>query len=550
VTARGRAAGGVGLVLAAGLVLASGLVVERLGLFGAMKSEIQSLKVPAAALRAGAGPIARLMEYKSRTGIELQGIDGGLAPDAMPSSTVVPPAALATGLPLLSIVVDPDDLYDPVTGIVANPKKRGMRWERSAYVSFFERGSLTFATGTGLRVHGGKSRNVPEPSYRLHFRKVYGREQFAPGALFSGTRDPIRSLVVHNDVRRHTREKEPEYWRFVNPLAYDVAARIGCLVAETLTVRLLVNGEDLGPYVLTEHLDENDVAARLGHRDFVLVDTKPDQGPKEVKFGDPAVYDEFIAWATGAAPLTLEQAAARVDIENLARWFLSVLYLGPTDHNQGMQVLDRSRPGATWFWINWDMDHSFVDRRNQADHPWEFDAFSGVLTDKHDLRAPILGRLLRDSPEFRDYFSRLFVDAMNHRVTREFVESRIAHYEALAVAHGVQDRAYVAKEREFVKHRHEVLRDQMRVYAGAGSSYRCSVTGNETVALEIDGFSAGTGYEGWYFEGMTITIRVPDGDRDRFSHWRVDGEIVAARDPELTVAVEGETTIEVVFQQV
>jgi hypothetical protein len=549
----GRVAGGAGLLLSAGLILLSGLVVERRGLFGALRSEIQSLTVPAAALRAGAGPIARLMEYKSRTGIELQGVDGGMAPEVMPSTVVVPPATLAAGWPVLSIVVDPDDLYDPVTGIVANPMKRGMKWERPAYVSFFEGGHLIFATGAGLRVHGGKSRKNAEPSYRLYFRRLYGQERFAPGALFGGARDPIRSIVVHNDVRKHARDGEErrEYWWFVNPLAYDVAARIGCLIAETLTVRLLVNGEDLGPYVLTEHLDENDVAARLGHRDFVLADTKPDRGLTEVKFGDPAVYDEFITWATGTGPLSLGQAAERVDIENLSRWFLSIVYLGPTDQNQGLQVLDRSRPGNTWFWVNWDMDHSFVDRYHRADQPWEFDAFASTLTDKYDLRAPILTRLLQDSPEYRDYFSRLFVEVMNHRVTREFVESRIAYYESLAVSHGIQDRAYVAKEREFARHRHEVLRDQMRVYVGVGPSHPCRVTSSDpAVALEIDGYPypAGAPYEGWYFEGMTVTIRVPDdADRGRFSHWRVNGEVVAAGDPELTVAIERDATIEAVF---
>ena len=543
-----RAAGPAGLSLCAGLVLASGLVIQRHGLFDGLKSEIQSLRVPVSALRAGAGPIARLMEYKGRIGIELQGIDGGLPGEVMPSSVAVTPSALDKGWPVLSIVVDPDDLYDPDRGIVAHPHNRGMKWERPAYASLFEDGRLTFATGAGLRVHGGKSRNMPEPSFRLCFRKVYGAREFAPGALFEGRGDPIRSLVVHNDIRRHRREGPDEWWRFVNPLAYDVSRRVGCLTPETLTVRFYVNGEDLGPYVLTEHLSEDWIAARLGHRNFVLVDTKADQGPWEVKFGDPAIHDEFVTWATASEPLTLEQAAERVDVENLSRWFLSVLYLGPTDDNQGLQVLDRSKPGGRWFWVNWDMDHSFVDRYHQAERPWEFDAFKSVLDGKlHNLRADILERLLRDSPEFRDSFSRLMVDALNHLLTPEYVESRIGHYEEMAAAHGVEDLSYVAKEREFVKHRPEVLREQMRTYLGSGPSHRCTVTAGVGVALEIDGFPENTPYEGWYVDGMEVTVRVPEQDRGRFSHWRVDGEDLTAGDPELIVAVDHDTAIEAIL---
>ena len=43
----------------------------------------------------------------------------------LPSSTAVDPAEVEEGLPLVSLWVDRDDLYDPVTGILADTYGRG-----------------------------------------------------------------------------------------------------------------------------------------------------------------------------------------------------------------------------------------------------------------------------------------------------------------------------------------------------------------------------------------------------------------------------------------
>ena len=89
----------------------------------------------------------------------------------MPSTTIIDEHELSTGLPLISIVIDNNDLKDILTNLL----KTGRKWERPVYISYFERGNLVFATGAGLRLHGGKSRlHSPVHSFRLYFRNVYG----------------------------------------------------------------------------------------------------------------------------------------------------------------------------------------------------------------------------------------------------------------------------------------------------------------------------------------------------------------------------------------
>ena len=112
------------------------------------------------------------------------------------------PAEVEAGLPLMSLWVDRNDLYNPVTGILANKYGRGRAWERPGFVSYFDDATLRFATGVGVRIHGGSSRETsPVQSCRLYFRDQLGADRFEPGILFDATADPIRRLVLHNDLR-------------------------------------------------------------------------------------------------------------------------------------------------------------------------------------------------------------------------------------------------------------------------------------------------------------------------------------------------------------
>ena len=149
---------------------------------------------------------------------------------------------------------------------------RGPEWQRPAFVSYFDKGQLLFASQVGLRVHGGKSReNSPVQSFRCAFREALWREPVSSGVLFGPATDPLRQFVVHNDLRQ---DLNGRWWHFVNPLAFDIARRVGALVPETQPARVFLNGDPLGAYVLTEHVTSRGFQdAHFGHRGFTIADT-------------------------------------------------------------------------------------------------------------------------------------------------------------------------------------------------------------------------------------------------------------------------------------
>ena len=478
-----------------------------------------------------------LFQRKSQVGIQLYGVDR-IAPEALPSSTIVHATEIMRPEPLVSVVIDQTDLYDPAKGILANPRKHGKAWERPAFLSYFEHGELQFASGIGLRLHGGKSRIARmEKSFRAYFRDIYGEDQFPPGLIFDQSAYPLRSLVLHNDRRNN--------WFLVNPLAYDIATRLGAIAPQTQPVRFFLNGIFQGVYVLTEYLGEDYLMSHYGHNRFTFARSKKERGANIFKMGDPTLYEEFIEWALKKTPMTMQTVGERVNIENLVNWVISILFCGPTDATQGPVLLDMTAPHPTWFWINWDMDHSFQDKYKKVEHPWEINAFRQLRI--RDPRGRLFNRMMAGDDEFRHYFFRKFTDAMNHSLTQEFLDERLAYYEKIASEYGISERAYIETIRQFFRHRKAVLREQMQKLFSVGPSYLCSVQSSRRHAtLEIDGHAENSGYEGWYFEGMSIKVKVIPAPGYAFSHWLLNGQKISGGGNVLDVSITADTRIEAV----
>ena len=160
-----------------------------------------------------------------------------------------------------------------------------------------------------------------------------------------------------------------------------------------------------------------------------------------VRAGDPAVYDAFAQWALETSPLVPEEAALRLDLDNLSRWYLTVLFCASGDVFNGPVVLDLRRPGARWRWIAWDLEFGFGSPYFPRQAGWQRDIFNYTLFGRRrsNLRAVLLRKLFADSPDFRRSFARLFSEVMNHRLTEPFLDERLEHYRRIARAAGVEN---------------------------------------------------------------------------------------------------------------
>jgi Sulfatase-modifying factor enzyme 1/CotH kinase protein len=452
------------------------------------------------------------------------------SPAALPSSRAVPAAEIASGLPVVSLTLDQADLDDPVRGLLPNKMKHGKEWERPGSISYFDVGKLMFASGVGVRIHGGSSRQVaPRPGFRLYFRRQYGMRELPRGLLFSPEAQPTRRLIIHDDFRREWGVN----WYFVNPLAYDIARKMGAIAPETKPVRFFVNGEYYGPFVLTERFDERFFAAHWGHENVLLSQQEMDR-----------LWD----WVLHTRPLTLKTVSQQVNIENLTRWFLAVAFCATRDAYQGPgQFLDETKSAGGWFWVNWDMDRSF--------RSWNLDSYQYLLErvgegrrgrNRAEPRAFLLTHLIAEDPEYREYFKRTVQRILNHSVTDAFLMERYQHYLDTATRLRVSNLDYVSRLKDFLGRRRAFFWLTTEQWLNTPPSQVVSITAPPGIAVRIDGETVTSGYRGRYFPDIELTVNVEEAARERFSGWRVNGRLLTGAAP-LTFTADRPTHIEAVF---
>ena len=452
------------------------------------------------------------------------------SPEALPSSRAVPVTEVASGLPVLSLTLDDADLNDPVKGLLPNKREHGEAWEREGSVSYFEGGKLRFASGVGVRIHGGGSRiTAPKPGFRLYFRRKYGPRELPPGVLFSPDAQPVRRIVVHDDVRRDGKID----WHFANPLAYDIARAIGAIAPETKPVRFYLNGEYYGPFVVTERFDERFFAAHWGYDDILLSQEE---------------MNTLWEWVRTTRPLTMANVSEHVNIDNMTRWFVAVAFTATRDAYQGPgQFLDRTKKTGGWFWVNWDMDQGFRD--------WNLDSYQYLLErvaegrrgrNPAEPRSVIISQLIAEDPEYRDFLKRVVQKALNHQLTDAFLMERYEHYLTVATQLEIRRLEYLPRLRQFLTRRRNFFRLTSEQWLNTAPSQRVAVIAPANVEVVVEGERVRSGYQGLYFPDVELTADIAEEHRNGFTGWSVNGRLISGAAP-LTFKADRPIHIEAVF---
>jgi len=452
------------------------------------------------------------------------------SPQALPSSRSVPIDEIASGVPIMSLTLDDADLNDPVKGLLPNKREHGKEWEREGSVSYFDGGKLLFASGVGVRIHGGGSRiTAPRPGFRLYFRRKYGPRELPPGVLFSPSAQPVRRIVVHDDVRREGKTD----WHFANPLAYDIARAIGAIAPETKPVRFFLNGEYYGPFVVTERFDERFFAAHWGYDDILLSQEE---------------MNKLWEWVRTTRPLTMENVSRHVNIDNLTRWFVAVAFTATRDAYQGPgQFLDRTKNTGGWFWVNWDMDQGFRD--------WDHDSYQYLLErvaegrrgrNPAEPRSVILSQLIAEDPQYRDYLKRVVQKALNHQLTDAFLMERYEYYLTAATQLQVRRLDYLPRLRQFLERRRNFFRLISEQWLNSAPGQPVAIAAPAGLDVLIEGERVRGGYQGLYFPDIELTADIPQEQRSGFTGWQVNGQPAAASLP-LRFKADRPIRVEAVF---
>jgi len=181
-------------------------------------------------------------------------------------------------LPMVSVVLDPANLFDPARGIYANPMETGEAWERAATIEYLPpaRGQVNevnesgFTIDCGVRIQGGWNRRPeesPKHSLRLVFRKRYGEARLRQ-PLFPGRPTEFATLILrggNNNSWLHWSGEERQRADYLrDEWMRRTYAAMGRASPRGRMVHVCLNGLYWGIYNLVERPDEHFAAAHLG----------------------------------------------------------------------------------------------------------------------------------------------------------------------------------------------------------------------------------------------------------------------------------------------
>ena len=281
--------------------------------------------------------------------------------------------------------------------------------------------------------------------------------------------------------------------------------------------------------MLSEHVRRPFLVSRFGHDNFDRADER--------------LRRRWMRDVMSQPSFTMADAATWLDIENLTRWFVSIVFCGTSDPFQAVMFRDRTRPEARWFWVNWDMDHSFMDLTQRALVPWSQDTFRSTIRPPA-LEARVIGRLIDDDPVYREYLARTFLDALNHQLSPAFLSERFQHYRAVAEQFGLENDSYLDVVAEFLGLRPVYVRAMLVRHLNL-ELHRVELEGPPGTAFRINEHTVSAGFAGWYVQGTEVVVELA-GPSDHFLHWSIGDRETSSR--EIRQRVDGALVIRAEFR--
>jgi len=304
-------------------------------------------------------------------------------------------------LPTVSLVLPPEDLFAPATGLYAHPLEQGPAWERrGSFEWLLPDGRSEAQVDCGVRIQGGWSRRPeesPKHSFRLVFRAEYGDAAFKH-RLFDGpgpnTQHQLILRAGSNNSWLHWNGGERRRGDLLrDQWMRDTLRDLQQPAARGAFVHLYLNGLYWGLYNLVERPDAKFLAERFGGG---AADYDARNG-ENVLSGETVVWDQLFALANAglATPEAYSAIGRLLDVPAFIDFMLVHLYGGSADIDAASNwyAARPRRPDGRYVFLMWDGERSLEEINANA---------LGLDADRSPTR---LFQKLRENAAFRRAFA-------------------------------------------------------------------------------------------------------------------------------------------------
>ncbi len=333
-------------------------------------------------------------------------------------------------VPVISLVTDPKNLVDDVTGILVtglgtrwsnyNYNQSGREWEREADIEYFdENKEFAFRSGVGIRVQGGYNRRKGQKSLNVYFREEYGMKNLSNYRLIpdacraDGT--PVqkyKGFVLRNGGNdgEYTKMRDAFTQKLLADRNFTTQAGRPCVV--------YINGEYWGFYTLIEKYGTDYLEEKYGVNEDNVIIIKVgelDEGLPE----DMKLYEDYRKYENidMSVPANYEEFCEAADIQSFIDYFAAQTFISNEDWPNNNYRLWRTRtaePGnphgdEKWRWMMYDTEFAM----GLYNSGYVSDGISRLLYNTPSAENTVMFRNLMKNPEFCRQFVTTMMDLCN-----------------------------------------------------------------------------------------------------------------------------------------
>ncbi|HPR87729.1 MAG TPA: CotH kinase family protein [bacterium] len=460
-------------------------------------------------------------------------------------------------LPVLALMTDPANLYDPATGIYVNDFD-GRAWERFAELEFFQEKALQFHQACGIRIQGNTGpKDYQKKSFRTYFRSGYGEAAldyplYQQDSVRTFTRLVLRS-GYDDSMEPSSDGKNAGGTLLRDPLVTELWRRSGGLTPASRFAVLYLNQSFHGIYDLKQSIDETFVMDHLGYSDLDLMRTRWDS--TELVYGSREEWKKLVAFFENnsfSSDASVTAAARYLDLDEYIT--LQALMHGTQYKSWGYGVfMFRNKvPSARWRWTIWDADRAWNELT------WNgFTSQYGALSIELDN---LITKKLLQNPAFKvryisrlcDLFNTVFlpatvtgiIDSLAAGIAAD-IPAEVAKWDNTAA----QWQENVAAMKEFAQLRPAIVRQQVQEYfklAGPADLSVAIAAGRGRIRVNTI-IADSSPWSGRYFQNIPVTITALPDPGYRFAGW---SDPALQQEATITLKMAGDVSVAARFAPV
>jgi hypothetical protein len=259
-------------------------------------------------------------------------------------------------LPVVSIAVDPKDMFDPIAGLyTVNFLDDDI--ELPIQINFFENQTRhAWSYSAGIKMHGNWSLGFPKKSVAFVFKGKYGQKTLNYPLFPEYPRlTKFNGFILRNNGNNFGKD----YIR--DMLMTSLTEGLGIDYQKGRSVIVYYNGEYFGIHNLRECSNKDYFETNYGIDENYIDLVK---GNNEVSNGSNVEYQDILQWVGSVAlnDENLKQLESRIDLDNYTNYMQSEIYFINRDWpGNNLKRWRSNLVSSKWRWLLYDTDWGFVN---------------------------------------------------------------------------------------------------------------------------------------------------------------------------------------------